>query len=200
MGDGCLENHYNHYRLSQICIIFSPKVEKVFAELNTDCNRSNLRNKLQLTWHLVFWSRDDLELKFNCAQIWGGGAKRLKSQKSIFLSQSIGNIIYSKISSLGQLEKKYGGFPSFWSQKKTVSYPSPRRIKLKSWNLVSGFSKGHKYAFWGFRLFTFITPTYIPEMWIFGRVFSSFRVYSSHNSPPNWTRKLKFSLYIKKKS
>ena len=69
------------------CNFFS-KTKNWFAQLDTDQNWSNLRNRIWLVVDLMFWTRIDLGLKFGCAQIRGGGAVGLKSQK-FFLFESI---------------------------------------------------------------------------------------------------------------
>ena len=46
------------------------KIEKLFSQLHSDQNRLNLKNRLRLSCHLIFWSEDFLRSKFSCVQIW----------------------------------------------------------------------------------------------------------------------------------
>ena len=50
---------------------FRLEIEKLFAQLDTDQNLSNLGNMPRLKHYLIFWSWDDLESKLSSTQIWG---------------------------------------------------------------------------------------------------------------------------------
>ena len=68
-----LENHYHDFWLYYVYInfyfIFSSEAKKLFACFDTEQNRLHLKKMLKLAGHLIFWSENDLRLKFKYAQM-----------------------------------------------------------------------------------------------------------------------------------
>ena len=104
------------YLFSLHYFISSSKL-KLFAQIDTNQNRSNLKIGFDWQRNLIFWSGDDLGSEFSYAQIRGGGADELKSQK-FFIFETIDAKftviqLIKKSASYVNWEGRYEDSPSF---------------------------------------------------------------------------------------